>query len=131
MLTDPIADLLSRIRNAARVRHPSVACPSSRLKLGVARVLKEEGFVTDARVEAREGKPTLVVDLRYRDDGTSIIDGIRRVSRPGRRVYVGVEEIPRVRAGLGVAVLSTPRGVLSDRAAREAHVGGEIVCEVW
>jgi small subunit ribosomal protein S8 len=131
MLTDPIADMLSRIRNAARVRHSVVACPSSRLKLGVARVLKEEGYVSDARVEAREGKPTLVVELRYRDDGTSIIDGIRRVSRPGRRVYVGVEEIPRVRAGLGVAVLSTPRGVLSDRAAREAHVGGEYVCEVW
>jgi len=131
MLTDPIADMLARIRNAARVHHPQVTCPSSRLKLGVAKVLKDEGYVTDAHVEAREGKPHLVLELRYRDDGSSVIDGIRRVSKPGCRVYVGVREIPRVRNGMGVAVLSTPKGVISDRTAREASVGGEVLCEVW
>ena len=131
MLTDPIADMLARIRNAARVHHLRVACPSSRLKLGVAKVLQEEGYVSDARVEAKDGKPQLVLELRYRHDGTSVIDGMRRVSRPGRRVYVGVREIPSVRNGMGVAVLSTPKGVVSDRTAREASVGGEVLCEVW
>ncbi len=131
MLTDPIGDMLTRIRNGAQARHPETSCPSSRLKLAVARVMSEEGFLGDPRVEAREGKPTLVVGLRYRDDGSPLIDGIRRVSKPGRRVYVGAATIPKVRNGLGVAILSTPRGVMSDRAAREASVGGEVLCEVW
>jgi len=131
MLTDPIADMLARIRNAARVHHPQVTCPSSRLKLGVAKVLKDEGYVTDAHVEAREGKPHLVLELRYRDDGSSVIDGIRRVSKPGRRVYVGAREIWKVRNGLGISVISTSKGILSDAGAREASIGGEVVCEVW
>jgi small subunit ribosomal protein S8 len=131
MLTDPIGDMLARIRNAARARHAQTSCPSSRLKREVARVLAEAGFLGGAREEPGDGRPRLWLDLRYRRDGSCLIDGMRRVSRPGRRVYVGVGRIPRVRNGLGVAVLSTPRGVLSDRAAREARVGGEVLCEVW
>jgi small subunit ribosomal protein S8 len=131
MMTDPIADMLTRIRNAGRARHAEAACPASRLKLAVARVLKEEGFLAEARVETRDGHPVLVLGIRYDADGRALIDGIRRVSRPGRRVYLGRAELPKVRSGLGVAVLSTSRGVLSDRAAREAGVGGEFVCEVW
>jgi small subunit ribosomal protein S8 len=131
MLTDPIGDMLARIRNAARARRARTSCPSSRLRLDVARVLTEAGFLGGARVEEAEGRPVLWLDLRYRRDGSCLIDGMRRVSRPGRRVYVGVDRIPRVRNGLGVAVLSTPKGVLSDRAAREASVGGEVICEVW
>jgi small subunit ribosomal protein S8 len=131
MLTDPIGDMLTRIRNGARARHAQVRCPSSNLKLGIARVLAQEGFLSEVRVESEEGRPVLVIGLRYDHDGLPVIDGIRRVSRPGRRVYVGVREIPKVRNGLGVAVLSTPRGVLADRAAREAKVAGEWLCEVW
>ena len=131
MVTDPIGDMLTRIRNGAQARHAQVRCPSSRLKLGVARVLAQEGFLSEVRLEEEAGRPTLVIELRYDADGASVIDGIRRVSRPGRRVYVGAREIPKVRNGLGVAVLSTPKGVLADRAAREAKVAGELLCEVW
>ena len=131
MLTDPIGDMLTRIRNASRARHREVSCASSRLRLGVARVLQQEGFVAETRVEGEDRRPELRIRLRYDEDGRPMIDGIRRVSKPGRRVYVGVSEIPKVRNGLGVAVLSTPKGVLSDRAAREASVGGELLCEVW
>jgi small subunit ribosomal protein S8 len=131
MLTDPIGDLLTRIRNAGSARHVSTTCPSSRQKLALARVLKEAGFLANVTVEARDGHPVLVLGIRYDDRGRALIDGIRRVSRPGRRVYVGRDEIPRVRRGLGVAVLSTSRGILSDKAAREQNVGGELLCEVW
>ena len=131
MMTDPIGDMLARIRNGAMARHKEVALPHSKVKLAVAQVLAEAGFVADVRAESREGLPVLVVGLRYGDDGRAVIDGLRRVSRPSRRVYVGRDEIPRVRNGLGIAVLSPSKGVLSDRAAREAAVGGELLCEVW
>lgn len=131
MMTDPIADMLARIRNAGMAKHPELALPASNTKLAIARVLVESGFLEDVRVEAREGRATLVVRMRYDDDGQPLVDGLKRVSRPGRRVYVGHEEIPRVRNGLGVAVISTSKGILSDRAAREASVGGELLCEVW
>lgn len=131
MMTDPIADMLTRIRNAGTARHAETACPSSKVKLSIANVLKQEGFLSDVRVEAREGHPTLVLGIRYGEEGTALIDGIRRVSTPGRRVYVGASGVPKLRGGLGVVVLSTSKGILSDRAAREAHVGGEILCEVW
>ena len=131
MLTDPIADLLTRIRNAGHARHAQAACPASKQKLAIANVLREGGFVGDVRVEERASRNVLVVELRYDEEGRPLISGIRRISKPGRRVYVGCAEIPRVRRGLGLAVVSTSRGILSDRAAREAKLGGEFLCEVW
>jgi len=131
MLTDPVGDMLTRIRNGGRARHREVRCASSKLRLAVAKVLKEEGFVGDVRVEPKEGKAELVIEVRYGDGGKALIDGLRRVSKPGRRVYVGAGEIPKVRNGLGVAVVSTSRGVMSGRSAREQSLGGELLCEVW
>jgi len=130
-VTDPVSDLLARIRNAGQARHTELRCPSSKLKLAVAKVLVEAGFLDAADVEEAGGKPTLHIRLRYNADGDTLIDGMRRVSKPSRRVYVDAKHVPKVRQGLGIAVLSTPRGVLSDREAREANVGGEVVCEVW
>jgi len=131
MMTDPIADMLARIRNAGTARHRRTTCPSSKKKLAVAGVLQRAGFIESVQVEAREGHPVLVIGLRYDERGRHLIDGIQRVSRPGRRVYVNKDEVPKVRNGLGVAVISTSRGVLSDRDAREQSIGGEVVCEVW
>ncbi len=131
MMTDPIADMLTRIRNAGRARHAETACPSSKQKLAIARVLRDAGFLGDVRVEARDGHLVLVMSIRYDEEGRMLIDGIRRVSRPGRRVYVGKDAVPRVRNGLGTAVLSTSRGILSDGDARASSVGGEVVCEIW
>ena len=130
-MTDPVSDLLARIRNAGQARHSDVVCPSSKLKLAVARVLVANGYLDSVSVEAQEGKPVLRIKLRYTPDGRLMIDGLRRMSRPSRRYYVDVRHIPQVRRGLGIAVLSTPRGVLSDREAREQNVGGELLCEVW
>lgn len=131
MMTDPVGDMLTRIRNAGMARHASTTVPSSKLKLAVARVLKQEGFLDDVRVEAEAGRPLIRLVLRYGPDGGIIIDGMRRVSKPSRRVYVGAGGIPKVRNGLGIAVLSTNRGVISDRVAREQSIGGEVLCEVW
>ena len=131
MMTDPIADMLARIRNAGVARHAQTRCPSSKEKLAVAKVLEAAGFLGGVSVEAGEGHARLVLEIRYDEEGHALIDGIRRVSKPGRRVYVGKAEIPKVRNGLGVAVISTSRGILSDADAREAQVGGEVVCEVW
>ncbi len=131
MMTDPIGDMLTRIRNAGRANHHEVRLPSSNIKLAVARVLSESGFLGEVRLEESEGKPVIVAAIRYDADGDPLIDGLRRVSRPSRRVYVAKDEVPRVRNGLGIAVLSTSRGVMSDRGAREAAVGGEVLCEVW
>jgi small subunit ribosomal protein S8 len=108
-----------------------VSCPASKQKLAIAEVLRDNGFVGEVRLEESGTRKVLVVGLRYDDDGRPVIAGLRRVSRPGRRVYVGSSGIPKVRSGLGVAVLSTSRGILSDRAAREAKLGGELICEVW
>jgi small subunit ribosomal protein S8 len=131
MVNDPIGDMLTRIRNAGQARHKEVRCDSSKLRLAVAKVLQQEGFLGDLRVEEKNGRAELVLEVRYRDDGRALIDGLRRVSKPGRRVYVGSDEVPKVRNGLGVAVISTPKGVLSGRAAKESAVGGEFLCEVW
>ncbi len=131
MMTDPIGDMITRIRNAGRAGHAQTSCPSSQLKLAVARVMKDEGFLGDVRVEAQAGRAVLVMTIRYDDRRRPLIDGLRRVSKPGRRVYVGRRGVPKVRNGLGIAVLSTSKGVLSDRAARERSVGGEVMCEVW
>lgn len=131
MMTDPIGDMLTRIRNAGSARHRSTRCAASKLKLAVARVLSQEGFVGEVSSQSGESYPVMTIGIRYRSDGRTMLDGIRRVSKPGRRVYVGADEIPLVRKGLGMAVISTPRGVMCDRDAREAKVGGEVICEVW
>ena len=132
MMTDPIADMLSRIRNAALARHERAEMPHSNLKEHIGTVLKGEGFIDDVRVsEADEGHKTLVLVLRYGRDRSSAIDGVRRVSTPGRRVYVRHDRIPRVVSGMGVSILSTSRGVMTDKEARRQRVGGELLCEVW
>ncbi|MCG8587965.1 MAG: 30S ribosomal protein S8 [Proteobacteria bacterium] len=131
MMTDPLADMLTRIRNAGHARHAEARCPKSKLRLAVAKVLQQEGFLADVREDDGQKHPELVLSIRYASAGKNIIDGLRRVSRPGRRVYVGAESIPKVRNGLGMSVLSTSRGVLCDRDARAAKVGGEVLCEVW
>ena len=131
MMTDPIADMLTRIRNASMARHERAEMPHSRLKEHVAGVLKAEGFLDDVRVSEGEEQKTLTVVLRYGRDRQSAIDGIRRVSTPGRRVYVRHDRIDRVCSGMGISILSTSRGVMTDREARRQRVGGELLCEVW
>ena len=131
MMTDPISDMLARIRNGALARHDRVEMPHSNLKKHIAEVLKAEGFLDDVRESDGEGKKTLTLVLRYGRGKDSAIDGIRRVSAPGRRVYVRFDRIPRVRSGMGISILSTSRGVMADRTAREQRVGGELLCEVW
>lgn len=131
MMTDPVGDMLARIRNAGGARHRQMTCPASKLKMAVAQVLSAEGFVGSVSTDGDEKKPLLTVELRYQDDGRLMIEGMRRVSKPGRRTYVGANEVKPVRAGLGMAVLSTSKGVLCDRDARAAKVGGEVICEVW
>ena len=131
MMTDPIADLLTRIRNAQTARHDVVSAPSSKVKKSVLEILKREGFIADWRFEADSQQGLLHVGLKYDKSGEPIILGIRRVSRPGRRRYVGKTEIPKVLGGLGVAVISTSRGVISDRDARKQGVGGEVMAYVW
>jgi small subunit ribosomal protein S8 len=123
--------MFTRIRNAGMAHHGAAQMPSSRIKREIARVLKESGFIEDFRVGAEDGKPVLVVDIRYDDEREPIIEGIERVSKPSCRVYVGAAEIPKIRNGLGIAILSTPRGILSDGQAREAGVGGELLARVW
>ena len=131
MMTDPIADMITRIRNAGLARHDRTELPASRLKEEVAKILKLEGFIADVRRSEGEGTEKLTIVLKYGRDRQSAIDGIRRVSRPGRRVYVRHDRIPRVLSGMGVAILSTSRGVMSDKEARRQKVGGELLCEVW
>jgi small subunit ribosomal protein S8 len=131
MMTDPIADMLTRIRNASMARHDRTEMPHSHLKEHVARVLKSEGFVDDVRVSEGEGHKQLTVVLRYGRDKQSALDGVRRVSTPGRRVYVRHDRIPRVLSGMGVSILSTSHGVMTDKDARKQRVGGELICEVW
>ena len=130
MMTDPIADMLTRIRNANAIKRKHVNIPASKLKVGIAEVLKSEGFIAGYNVVEDTPCSTLVVELKYGPDGEDVIRTIDRVSKPGCRSYTGVKEMPRVLRGLGIYVLSTPRGVLSDRAARREKVGGEILCKV-
>jgi small subunit ribosomal protein S8 len=131
MMTDPIGDMLARIRNAGMARHLETWCPHSKLKASIAKLLCEEGFLGGVRDDERDGHPILVMEIRYDDSGRALIDGMRRVSKPSRRVYVGSGEIPKVRNGLGIGVISTSKGIMTDRSARESLVGGEYLCEVW
>lgn len=130
-MTDPIADMLTRIRNAQQAGHSNVVIPRSKSKLALVHVLKREGFVEGfVEVETKpQGK--IKVFLRYDNDNRGVIRGLQRISKPGRRVYVGKDSIPRVRNGLGVAILTTPKGLLTDRQARHAGIGGEVLCHVW
>ncbi len=128
-LQDPIADLLTRIRNAQRARHATVSLPSSNLKTAVCDVLRDEGYIDDYRVDG-DVKPMVTVTLRYHE-GRPVIEELDRVSRPGLRIYKASRDLPRVRDGFGVAIVSTNRGVMSDRAARRAGVGGEVLCTVF
>jgi len=130
-VTDPIADMLTRIRNAIMARHDFVLVPSSRTKLAIARILKEEGFIGDYEVLRSKSHRSIKIYLKYDDQSKSIISGLERVSKPGLRVYVGQKEIPRVHGGLGVAIISTPKGVITGKQAWRQGIGGEILCYVW
>lgn len=130
-MTDPISDMLTRIRNASSAMHTEVAIPASKIKHNIARILTDEGYIEGFDVEEREGHPHIVVQLRYSTERERAIVGIRRISKPGRRVYRGSGELPRVLGGLGVAIISTSQGVMTDRQARHARVGGEILAYVW
>jgi len=130
-LTDPIADMLTRIRNGLQARHARVDMPPSKIKVEVARILKDEGYISNFKVVEEEKKKVLRIVLRYAPDGESVISSVTRISRPGRRVYVGSGEIPRVLGGMGINILTTPRGLMTGKAARKAGVGGEVICQVY
>ena len=133
-MSDPISDMLTRVRNAIGVGHSSVALPSSGIKVAIAAILKDEGYIQDFEITESGNRKTLRLWLKYsgeRRDRTPAISGLRRVSRPGRRVYTGKGEIPWVLSGMGIAILSTPKGVLTGQQARRLNVGGEVLCYVW
>jgi small subunit ribosomal protein S8 len=130
-MTDPIADMLTRIRNAVSSKHDNVTMPSSKLKVAIAKVLKEEGFIRDFVITQEAPRSMLKIDLSYTGRKEPVLSGIKRVSKPGLRVYVQKREIPRVLGGLGVAILSTPEGVMTGQHARQKSIGGEILCYVW
>ena len=131
MLTDPIADMLTRIRNGLQARHPAVTMPSSKLKVAVAEVLRDEGYIQGFQELEESPQKKLRIELKYVDKNVSVVTGIKRVSKPGLRVYSGATEMPRVYGGLGVAIVSTSKGVMSGRRARRMGVGGEVLCHVW
>ena len=130
-MTDPVSDLLTRIRNATSVRHDRMDIPASKMKLEIAKILKQEGYIRTFKMIEEGPQGIIRIYLKYADDGEPVIHGLRRVSKPGRRVYRGVGELPKVRNGLGVAVISTNRGVVTDEQARGLQVGGEVLCEIW
>jgi len=131
MTSDPIADMLTRVRNALASRHPKVDVPASRLKAEIARILKEEGYIANFKVAEEGVKRVIKIYLKYEQNNAPVITRIERVSRPGCRVYVGHEDIPRVQGGLGINILTTPRGVMTGRTAHREGVGGEVLCQIW
>ena len=130
IMTDPIADMLTRIRNGVQARHDVVEVPANKEKIEIAKILKEEGFITDYNVEG-DVKKTINVTLKYGPNNEKVINGIRRVSKPGLRAYAKVDEVPRVLNGLGIAIISTSHGLMTDKEARAKHVGGEVIAYVW
>ena len=130
MMTDPIADMLTRIRNANALKYESVAMPSSKMKVEIAKILKEEGFIVDYKVSGKTVKE-LSITLKYAGDGTRVISGLKKISKPGLRVNVGCEKLPRVLKGLGIAIISTSQGVMTDAKARTLGIGGEVIAYVW
>ena len=131
MVTDPIADMLTRIRNATMARHDSVLVPSSKIKLAVAKILRDEGFIKEYDVVKGKQQRVIKIYLKYTDKKESVIEGLQRVSKPGLRIYVSKSEIPRVYGGLGISILSTPNGIISGKKAWQEGVGGELICFVW
>ena len=131
MLTDPVADMLTRIRNANRALHDTTSMPASKLKVEIARLLKEEGYIKDYRVESGESFDSLVVELKYGRGRERVLTDLKRVSKPGRRIYARKDRLPRVLGGMGISILSTSRGLMTSRTAAEQGVGGEVVCFVW
>jgi len=130
-MTDPVSDLLTRIRNATSVRHDRMDIPASKMKLEIAKILKQEGYIRTFKMIEEGPQGIIRIYLKYADDGEPVIHGLRRVSRPGLRIYRGAGDLPKVRNGLGVAVISTNRGVVTDEQARSLQVGGEVLCEIW
>lgn len=130
IMTDPIADMLTRIRNALQQKHESVSMPASKEKQAIAKILKDEGFITDYSVEG-DVKKTLTITLKYAEDNKRVISGLRRISKPGLRVYAKVDNLPRVLNGLGIAIISTSNGIMTDRDAKKNHLGGEVIAYVW
>ncbi len=131
MMTDPIADMLTRIRNGNKANHTSVSLPSSNEKRAIAQILLDEGYIKGFDVEEDNKQGILTIDLKYAEEGEKVITGLRRISKPGLRVYVKANEVPKVLDGLGNAIISTSKGLLTDKAARELNVGGEVMCYVW
>lgn len=129
-LTDPIADMLTRIRNANIAKHSSVVIPFSKIKESIANILKNEGYITDFEVKEEETKKNILVTLKY-FEGEPVVKGLKRISKPGRRVYSSVDNLPKVLGGLGIAIVSTPKGVLTDKECRKHSVGGEVICYIW
>ncbi|MBW2484798.1 MAG: 30S ribosomal protein S8 [Deltaproteobacteria bacterium] len=130
-MSDPLADMLTRIRNAGMVRYETVDVPMSNLKIGVAKVLREEGYINDYQIIEDNKQGTLRIELKYGPHNEAVISGIRRVSKPGLRQYVKADDIPKVMSGLGISILSTSKGIITDREARRLRIGGEILCEAW
>ena len=131
-VTDPIADMLTRIRNGLSAGHETVSIPASKMKIEIARILKQEGFIVDYKVEGEAAKDkAIVVELKYGPEGQKVITGLKRISKPGLRVYARNDAVPRVLNGLGIAIISTSKGMMTDRDARKNHLGGEVVAYVW
>ncbi|HSA77375.1 MAG TPA: 30S ribosomal protein S8 [Nitrospirota bacterium] len=131
MMTDPIADMLTRIRNASKAKHEKVDIPSSKLKVEIAKILKDEGYIKNVKLVKDRRQGLIRVYLKYTDEETPVIQGLKRISRPGCRVYTGNDSIPKVMAGLGTAILSTPKGIQTGKQAKKDNVGGEVICHVW
>ena len=131
MVTDPIADMLTRIRNANAMRYKEVEVPASNLKIEIARILKEQGFIHDYKIKKNNVQNIIVLSLKYGQNKERVITGLKRISKPGLRVYVKATEVPRVLNGLGIAIISTSKGVMSDKEAREASLGGEVLAYIW
>jgi small subunit ribosomal protein S8 len=131
MMTDPIADFLTRLRNAQIARHKTTTAPASKLKFRIAQILKDEGYIEDCSLDDNDGRPQIHVTLKYDDRSQPVIEGISRVSRPGLRRYSAAADIPTVRGGIGLAIVSTSRGVMTDQQAKKDRVGGEVLCTVW
>jgi small subunit ribosomal protein S8 len=130
-INDPIGDMLTRIRNACMARHATVSIPSSKMKVSIARILKSEGFIRDFEIQPGKPYDSIVITLKYTQDRQPVITGLKRVSKPGLRIYTGYADIPRVRGGMGLSILSTPKGVLAGHEAWQQHIGGEVLCYVW